>query len=80
MAKLKLLYEADWDYSLYQGKDVFIVSVVCDSGDIDELNIPISEADADAIQQGSTELVERIRQSPAKYAARHVEIRQGDLE
>ncbi|CAN5376412.1 hypothetical protein BH09PSE6_BH09PSE6_00180 [soil metagenome] len=80
MAKLKLVFEADWDYSLYRGADGYIVSVVIDEGDVDEINIPVSDEDAVLIQQGDQELIEQIRAAPKKFAARHVEITQADLK
>jgi hypothetical protein len=79
MPKLKVVVEVDWDYCLYRSPDGFLLSVVCDTAGVDELNIPVSADDAKAIQEGSLGLVERMRKSPREFLAQHVDISQADL-
>jgi len=75
--RLKQIAEKKWVYTLYQSDDGYILSVLCGSSAMYQLNIPLSKNESDkAIGDADylNELVKDIQQHPKKYASRSIKI------
>lgn len=77
------LSQADWNYTFYRSADGFVLSVLCGTVGMFELNIPLNREE-EALYLGDSagleRLANRIRSSPNDYATRSVEITEGSLD
>jgi hypothetical protein len=71
------LAEKRWTYTLYRSDHSYVLSVVCGSVGLFELNIPLSDADGTKALEDKgflEQLVAEIADDPKKYSSQSISI------
>ncbi|MEK6476059.1 hypothetical protein WJR50_00950 [Catalinimonas sp. 4WD22] len=72
------IIDKKWDYSLYKKAEKLILSAVCGSVGIFEINVVLKPSEIEEYYKYGEKYIEnlarKIQQSPSKYQSRHVEI------
>ncbi len=75
---MKKIIDRQWDYTLFEKNDELILSTVCGSVGIFEINIPLTTDEIDEYNQKGEKYIEilarKIQRTPSEYKIRHVEI------
>jgi len=72
------IIDKKWDYTLYKRGDELILSAVCGSVGIFEINVILTSSEVEEYKQNGIQYIEtlarKIQRTPSFYKSRHVEI------
>lgn len=74
---MKIVSQEPWNYTLYEINGSLVLSVLCGSVGLFELNIPLTESESDNVKSDTDALksmVNEIRNKPDFYSARSIKI------
>lgn len=74
---MKIVKQEPWSYTLYEREGEFVLSVLCGSVGLFELNMPLKYSESESIQNDPSSLdrlVEDVRNRPDIYKSRSIKI------
>ena len=73
---MEKVIDKNWDYTLYKKGTQLILSAVCGSVGVFEMNVILSPSEIEKYNQHGNQYIEtlarKIQQSPSSYKSRHV--------
>jgi hypothetical protein len=75
---MEKIIDKKWDYTLYKKEDELILSAVCGSVGVFEMNVVLTPSEVEEYDQQGEQYIEtlarRIQRTPSNYKSRHIEI------